>query len=240
MAAPGHTTTTPRRPRKTWADEQSVFWFRFTVIVIGLILRFWVRRYRVIGTENVPPSGGVFVVANHTSGMDPLLIGYAIADRMPWGPGKVEIFKSRFFGYVMRKLGIFPLRQDIADAGAVRTMITLYRRGKPVIVYPEGSRSPTAEVKTFNPDFARLALKMRATLLPVAIAGAADLLPIGKLILRPNTPVVVVVGKPFELTEYYSRRLTTEVAREAAAELRSRVGELLEVARQERQALAGH
>jgi 1-acyl-sn-glycerol-3-phosphate acyltransferase len=226
-----------RPKRKTWIDEQSRFWFGMTVVIVGLLFRFWVRRYRVLGVERVPASGGILLIANHTTGMDPFLLGYPLAKRMPWGPGKIELFRHPIFAYFMRKIGIFPLRQDIADAGAVRTMISLYRGGRLVIVYPEGGRSPTREMKPFNPDFARLAIRMRATLVPAAVAGGADLLPIGKHIPKPNTPVVVVYGDPFELSEYYARELTPELAFEAADDLRSRVGQLLEIARRERDVL---
>jgi 1-acyl-sn-glycerol-3-phosphate acyltransferase len=237
MAVSDRPSAASRPQRKTWVDEQSKFWFGVAVVIVGLIFRFWVRRYRVIGAEKIPASGGAFVIANHTTGMDPFLLGYPLAKRMPWGPGKTELFKNPLFAYFMRKIGIFPLRQDIVDAGAVRTMITLYRKGKIVIVYPEGGRSPATEMKPFNPDFARLAIRMHATLVPAAVAGGAELLPIGKRFLKSNTPVVVVFGDPFELSDYYSRELTSEVAAEAAADLRSRVSALRETARHEREKL---
>ncbi len=221
----------PKRRRRTLAEEQTPFWFGMGVLFIGWILRFWVRRYRVFGVENIPASGGVFVICNHTTGMDPFLLGYATRTRSPRGPGKVMLFRNPVVSFVMRRLGIFPLRQDIADASAVRAMVQLYRAGQLVLVFPEGTRSSSAEMNPFMPDFARLAIKLNATMLPAAIAGGGELMPIGTWFPRANRPVAVVCGPPFDLSQYRGRPLTPDIARDAADDMRRRVQELLTVAR---------
>jgi 1-acyl-sn-glycerol-3-phosphate acyltransferase len=227
----------PKRRRKGWVEEQSPFLYRVAVMLVGLLVRFWVRKYRAIGAEKVPSSGGAFLVANHTSGMDPFLLGYPVSQRPLRGPGKVGLFANPFFGYIMRRIGIFPVRQGVADAGAVRTMVGLYRAGGIVIVYPEGARSETGELRPFMPEFARLVIRLRAPLVPAAIAGAGELLPIGKRIPRFGIPVVVVYGDPFDLSAFYDRPLTLELTQEAADVIREHVAGLLDVARQERQML---
>lgn len=226
-------TAHQRRRRKTWADEQSVYWYQVTQVLVGLLLRLWIRRFRAIGAENVPTSGGLFLVANHTSALDPFLLGYPVKQRLLGGPGKVGLFRNPVVAYFMRKIGIFPLRQGEADAGAVRTMVQLFRASKAIIVYPEGGRSETGELKPFTPDFARLVIRLRAPVVPAALAGARDVLPIGSLVPRPNKRVVVQYGEPFELSEYYERELTDAVVREANGVLEERVRELLARAREE-------
>lgn len=223
--------------RKGWTAQQSVFWYRLAQFLVWVLFRLWVRHFRVVGVENVPPSGGAFLIANHTSGIDPFILGHAVGRRMLRGPGKVELFSNPFFGYIMRKIGMFPIRQEVADAAAVRTMVELYRNGRAVIIYPEGGRSETGELKAFFPDFARLVIKMKARVIPAGIAGAREVLPIGSLIPRPNSPVAVVVGEPFELSDFYGQELTAETLHRAAEILRDRVAELVTVARQERLSL---
>ncbi|HEX8917522.1 MAG TPA: lysophospholipid acyltransferase family protein [Chloroflexota bacterium] len=223
----------PRR-RKTIADEQNRVWFAIGAFLVGVLFRFWIRRYRVIGAEQVPTSGGVFLICNHTSGMDPFLLGYPFRRYMPSGPGKIELFRNPVIAFLMRKLGIFPLRQDRADTAAVKAMIELYRSGRIVLVYPEGGRSPTGEMREFMPDFARLVIRLKATVVPAAIAGAREVLPIGAKIPRPNTPVVVAYGRPLDLTSFWERPMTPDVASEAAGLLRDNVTTLLTVAEDER------
>lgn len=225
------------RPRRSRVDEQSVFWFRFGCILVGLLLKYWIRRFQAYGVEHVPASGGVFLISNHTTGMDPFLLGYPVRRRMPRGPGKLELFVNPIFGYFMRQIGMFPLKQDVQDAGAVRSMVELYRGGKLVIVYPEGGRSESGDLMPFVPGFARLVIKMKALVVPAAIAGGKDLLPIGSYVPRPNTAVTVVYGEPFELNEFYGRKLSDEDAELAAEKLHQRVADLLDTAKEKRRQL---
>ena len=228
----------PERARSArWADQQSIFWYRLGFAVFAALLRFWVRRFHAVDPEHVPRSGGAFLISNHTSGMDPFILGIPIRWRMLRGPGKEELFESPFFGYLMKKIGIFPLRQSVADAVAVRTMVEIFRSGKVVVVYPEGGRSDTGELTEFSADFARLMIRMKAPIVPAGIAGARDLLPIGSRVPRPNVAVVVVYGEPFELSQFYGGKVTAEAAREAAGIMHDRVAELVAEARRRRAAL---
>ena len=117
-------------------------------------------------------------------------------------------------------------------------MVELYRGGTAVGVYPEGGRSTSNEMKPFSPDFARLVIKLRAPLVPVAIAGANAVLPIGSLLPRPNTPIAIAFGDPFELSGYYERPLDEAAAAEAARFIQERVAGLLVTARAAQQELA--
>jgi 1-acyl-sn-glycerol-3-phosphate acyltransferase len=223
--------------RKSWTEQQSVFVFRLTCLVVGFILRFWIRHFRAVGVENIPASGGIFLIANHASGMDPFLVGYSIRHRMPRGPGKVELFENPFFGSIMRKIGMFPLRQDVADAAAVRTMVELYRNGRLVIIYPEGGRTKTGELQPFFPEFTRLMIKLKAPMIPAGIAGAASVLPIGSYIPQPNRRVAIAYGEPFDLSEFYGQPLTSDTLERATAVLQDRVADQLSLAERVRAAL---
>ena len=223
-----------RQKRKSWTVQQSVFVYRLAQFLVGLLFRFWGGGFRAVGVKNLPAAGGAFLIANHTSGADPFVLGYPIKHRLLRGPGKIEIFESRFFSYIMRKLGMFPLRQGVADAAAVRTMVELYRNGRVIAIYPEGGRSESGELRPFSPEFARLAIKLRAPLVPAAIAGARDFLPIGTYRPRRNAPIAVVFGEPFDLSQFYDQTLTAEVLERAADLMQSRVAELLPAARSER------
>lgn len=228
---------TPRRPGLTpagWIDQQSRTFYAIALKVVGWFLRFYIRHYLATGAENIPSTGGVFVIANHTSLLDPFLLCYPISNRVLRGPGKVELFKGKYASWLLYKIGIFPLRQGGSDPAGVRTMVELYRRGECVAVFPEGGRSDTGELKPFFPDFARLAIKLHATLVPAAMAGPEEVLPVGALWPRPNVPVRVIFGEPLELSQYYGAKVTREMAEEAAQFLQDRVAALQVQARAER------
>jgi 1-acyl-sn-glycerol-3-phosphate acyltransferase len=221
-----------------WVDQQSIFWYRLVFLVASLLARFWVRRFQAVHAEHVPQRGGAFLIANHTSGMDPFILGVPVRWRMLRGPGKELLFVNPLFSYLMKKIGIFPLRQSVADAAAVRTMVEIYRSGKVVAVYPEGGRSDSGELQSFYPDFARLMIRMKALIVPAGIAGARELLPIGSWIPRPNTAVVVEYGEPFELSQFYDGKVTDGMAAEAATIMHDKVAELVVEARRRREELA--
>jgi 1-acyl-sn-glycerol-3-phosphate acyltransferase len=221
----------PKAERQRWTGRQSRFWYRLGVFLVGLLVRYWIRCYRVVGVENVPREHGIFLIANHTSGLDPFVLGYPVADRVPVGPGKIEIFQNPIVAYLIQKLGIFPLRRDVLDSTAVRTMVTLLRQKRIVIVFPEGGRSPSGEMQPFIPEFARLAIKLKAPLVPAGIVGARDALPIGTYLPRRNTCVTVAYGPEFDLSQFYGEKLTPEIVAEASAILETKVKEQVEVAR---------
>jgi 1-acyl-sn-glycerol-3-phosphate acyltransferase len=228
---PDSRETRQARRNSSLSALQSPRWFAVGATVVGLLLRFWIQRFQAVGAERVPRTGGTFLIANHTSGLDPFLLGYPIRDLRPLGPGKTDIFANPVFAYVMRKIGIFPLRQGGADAGAVRAMVELYRAGRTVMVYPEGGRSRTGELMPFLPEFARLVVKMRARVVPAGIVGARDALPVGHYMPRRNVRVVVAYGEPFELDEYYGPKLGPGDAERAAEYLRVQVAAMIDVAR---------
>lgn len=220
--------------RKGWTDQQSVFWYRVCRVLIHVLMQYWIGGFRAIGAENVPASGGAFLVANHTTGLDPFIIGYRVKHRMLWGPGKIELFQNRIVAYFMRKLGIFPLRQEVADAAAVRTMVSLYRAGQVIAVYPEGGRSRSGEMRPFTPDFARLMIRLKAPLIPAGVAGGREALPMGSLIPRRHSPITVVYGPAFDLSEFYDQVVTPEVAKQASRMVEDRVAKQVALAREER------
>jgi 1-acyl-sn-glycerol-3-phosphate acyltransferase len=205
--------------------------------IARIFFRVWVRRYRIVGLEHIPSSGGAFLIANHTSAFDPVILGFAVDNRIMAGPGKIELFKNPVSRYILRAIGIFPLRPGEADAAAVRTMVDLYRAGRCVIVYPEGGRSDSGEIQEFIPGFARLVLKLQAPVIPAGIAGAQELLPIGGRIPRLGRPVVVAYGEPIDLSQFYGRHPAPEQVEGASQLMFDRVSALIQYARRERELL---
>ncbi|GAC1507575.1 MAG: hypothetical protein NVS2B16_02980 [Chloroflexota bacterium] len=227
-----------KQRRKTWVDQHSRFWVRLLTVLFTPVFRYWVRYFRWFDVEKVPSSGGIFLLSNHTTGMDPFLIGFSMRHRTLWGPGRIELFQQRIPAYIMRKIGMFPLRQGVADAAATRTVLNLYRAGQLVLVFPEGGRSGDGELQKFTPGVARLIIKLKAPIAPVAISGGTQLLPIGAYLPRRNTPVVAVYGDPFDLSEFYGQELTPELLDRACQIMYDRLAGLLARARAERARIA--
>lgn len=190
--------------------------------VFPLILKVEVR-----GLEHVPPEGALLVAINHTSFLDPLLVG-AYFPREVIMMSKIENFRHPLYGWLVRLYGAFPVRRGEADLQAVREALRLLRLGKAVLMAPEGTRSPDGRLQPGRPGTALLALRSAAPVLPTAI-WSPRLLWYNLARLR-RTPVTLAIGRPVRLergealqrarVEELSERLMVELARLLPAELR--------------------
>lgn len=166
-----------------------LYWFLRTVI--RFILLFW-RRWRVIGLENLPAQGGVVVVANHVSNLDPVVVGCAL-NRQVHFMAKIELFRNALLGMLIRQLGAFPVNREKSDRQAIRTALELLHAGRVVGIFPEGTRSKTGEIQKPHLGAALLAFKADAPLLPVAVKGTRGFF----------SRVTVVVGKPIYIPDLW-------------------------------------
>jgi 1-acyl-sn-glycerol-3-phosphate acyltransferase len=183
-----------------------------------------ILRVRVKGADRLSKLGSAFiVVANHSSHLDAPLImcglprkhtrflaAAAAADYffdVWWRRGLTALF---FNAYAVDRSG------ESKRAGASKGLI---RRGVPLLVFPEGTRSRTGEIARFSPGVGGLAISAGVPCVPVAIVGARDAMPHGRSWPIPGRPpVTVVIGEPIaaakgEGAEAFSNRLATEVRR---------------------------
>lgn len=150
---------------------------------------FWLAtralfRIRFEGVEHVPLAGPVLITPNHVSYMDPVLITIPI-HRPLYYMTLEPFFRVRGFGRLIRWARAFPVREDGADGQAVRTAMRLLRAGEPLVIFPEGGRSPNGRPREFRPGAFRIALGAEAPVVPVTIAGAFDAWPAQRRLPRP-------------------------------------------------------
>jgi len=149
--------------------ERSLTWKSLQIIArIGTTLLFDLKTY---GRENVPATGGVLLVANHQSYLDPVLV--AVHLRRPVSfLAKSELFENPYFGWFIRTLHAFPVRQGEGDIGAVKEVIRRLEEGHVLNFYPEGSRTETGEMRPLEKGVALVIRRARVPVVPVAIEGS--------------------------------------------------------------------
>ncbi|HPZ43017.1 MAG TPA: lysophospholipid acyltransferase family protein [Bacillota bacterium] len=147
-----------------------------------------VRRWEIEGTENIPASGSVVLIANHTSYWDPVVI-YCAFKRRVYFMAKAELFKIPVVGHVIALSGAFPVHRDKTDRIAIRTALRLLKEGQVVGIFPEGTRSHSGEMLKPHLGAAMLALKSGAPILPVALSGTRGVW--GKVKVRVGKPIPV-------------------------------------------------
>jgi glycerol-3-phosphate dehydrogenase (NAD(P)+) len=132
-------------------------------------------RYSRAGREFGHVKGGIVVAANHRSFLDPFAIGGALPWNRPMNyVAKVELFQRRWQGWILNRLGAFPIRRGESDEESMETARLIVERGGAVCIFPEGTRVRSGALGSPKRGVGRLALQTGAAVLPVAIIGTED------------------------------------------------------------------
>jgi glycerol-3-phosphate dehydrogenase (NAD(P)+) len=125
------------------------------------------------GREHGRVGGGLIVAANHRSFLDPFAIGAALPWRRPMNyVAKIELFERRWQGWLLSRLGAFPIRRGESDELAMETARLTVERGGTVCIFPEGTRIRHGTLATPKRGVGRLALQTGAPVLPTAVFGS--------------------------------------------------------------------
>ncbi len=125
------------------------------------------------GREHGRVSGGLIVAANHRSFLDPFAIGAALPWRRPMNyVAKIELFERRWQGWLLSRLGAFPIRRGESDEMSMQTARLAVERGGTVCIFPEGTRIRRGTLATPKRGVGRLALQTGAPVLPTAVYGS--------------------------------------------------------------------
>lgn len=154
----------------------------------------------VQGIENIPYEKGFIATPNHLSNYDPLISAALIA-RPPFAMTKQEYFTTPILGGVVTLLGSFPVRRGEVDRQAIRTTLSVIKRGWLLVIFPEGTRSKTFKLQEGHPGAALVATTSNALVLPVAIWGTENIMRRHKLGFLRRPSVNYVIGKPYNLKE---------------------------------------
>jgi 1-acyl-sn-glycerol-3-phosphate acyltransferase len=183
-------------------------WQRF--LVYGSRVMVWLPtlgRVKAEGLERVSAdqslrSGPLIVVANHASNIDPPLVAGWLGPTLRRGStvlAKEELFHGPL-GPFMRRSGIVMVKTGGSDVDAYRVTKAVLDRGDVILLFPEGTRSPSGIVGKGHAGVAMLAAREGVRVLPVGLSGTDRLLGKGRSWPRIGTPVAIRVGDPFVVT----------------------------------------
>ena len=145
------------------------------------------------GRENLPKSGGFIIASNHSSNLDPLLLGAACVRTINF-MAKEDLFRNRLFGRLIFLVGAFPVKRNNADIAAIKEAIKRLKRGYGLAIFPQGTRRHTDGLDV-QPGIGMLAYRAQVPVIPALIAGSQRALPIGAKFLRPSK-IKIILGRP--------------------------------------------
>jgi 1-acyl-sn-glycerol-3-phosphate acyltransferase len=168
---------------------------------------------RVYGAERVPMEGGVVLVFNHFSWLDPPAFG-AASPRQLFFLAKAELHDVPVLGPLVRAFGTYAVRRGESDREAVRQMRRCIQDGNALGMFAEGTRQRSGIPGVVKPGAAMVALNEQAPVVCAAIHGSQ--------FWRPGNfhPVSVAWGRPFT---FDGLRANGRGYRDASLELQRRL-----------------
>ena len=173
---------------------------------------------RGVGLENVPRDA-CLLCGNHASYIDPILIALSLpVDTGIIFMAKDSLFRVPVLGWVMRKVGAFPVKRGASDLTAMKNALKALQEGYKLLVFPEGTRVEHQGQVEAKGGVTMLATRTGVPMIPVYCGGRHKL-------FRRTT---VVFGEPYT-PEIAGRKPTPEENRQAAEEILRRIYAMSEV-----------
>jgi 1-acyl-sn-glycerol-3-phosphate acyltransferase len=179
----------------------------------------WISRSKLTirGAENLQKCPVAVYASNHTSYMDTPVIFSALPFQFRI-LAKKELWPILFIGWYLDRSGQIPIdtRNPHASLTSLGKGVKALREGMPLFVFPEGGRTANGELKPFLSGAAFLAIRAQVPLVPIALSGVYDLLPIHTHHFYPG-PLTLSVGEPIETTGMNIRQIEELTERLRAA-----------------------
>jgi 1-acyl-sn-glycerol-3-phosphate acyltransferase len=161
-----------------------------------LIMKTILSPVKVTGLDEVDTSKPHVYAVNHASAMDiPVLYVYLpFQFRIVF---KKELLAYPVVGWQLKRSGQVCIDQQkpTNSIAAIRSAVKSLKAGMPLVIYPEGGRTPDGEIKPFLPGAFFLAIKAQVDIVPVALVGTYELLPMDTYHIKCR-PLEMRVGKP--------------------------------------------
>ncbi len=170
------------------------------------------RRLRITGEHNIPEAGPLLVACNHTSNLDPMVIG-GYFPRTLFAMAKRELYFTPVVAWFLAGCNCIPVDRGGADRRAVTRALEVLRNRGRLLMYVEGTRSRDGTMQRAEAGIGFLARRSGAAVLPVALSTDSAT---GGLLRRRQ--ILLRYGEPFVL-ELSGRRDDAVIADEIAARI---------------------
>lgn len=178
-------------------------------------------RFNGEGVEQIP-QGPCIIAPNHQSFFDGLFVASFIKRRTmrkTYFYAKKKHVNNRFLQFMARRNNVIVMDLHNELKESIQKMAEVLKRGRNIIIFPEGTRTKDGMMGEFKKTFAILSAELNVPIVPVAISGAYEALPRGKHLPRLFSKINVKFLQPV-----YPKGYTYESLSEA---VKSRIGHSL-------------
>jgi len=172
-----------------------------------LIMKTILSPVTVTGLDKIDTSKSHVYAVNHASALDiPMLYVYLpFQFRIVF---KSELLSYPVIGWHLQRSGQVCINQQhpTRSVASIRSAVKSLKSGMPLVIFPEGGRTPDGEIKPFMAGAFFLAIKAQVDIVPVALVGTFDLLPMNTYHIKPR-PLEMRVGEPIPTAGYTLRNM---------------------------------
>ena len=192
---------------------------------------YMLNRTVIIGKRNVGEEPNTLLLANHQSMIDSVPIGIAAfypkslikPFLIPWNPAASEnFFKHPILAWLSLHYRCIPVRPGRRDLKALHRMIEVLPSGT-MTLFPEGTRSRDGQVGEGRPGAGLLSLATHPRVIPVAVEGMQDVLPIGTTIPKIGKKIWISFGEPVDYSELIGKPRTRDTAQALVDKVMERI-----------------
>lgn len=180
----------------------SFFCYLFLKPLVKLI---WIKEIK--GLENIPKTNFI-LASNHQSHWDQVTNAFLCLPRKFTYLGQVDKYTG-FVGFLRNliyKIGdVIPVDRynDQSKKKALKECVKRLKKGEILIIYPEGTRTKDGKIGPGKPGIAKIYLQSKIPILPVAIKGNFEIMPVGKPFPTFKKIVKINIGKPLEFPQEF-------------------------------------
>lgn len=175
--------------------------YRPVGFLVALLIRL-LGGVRSVGLENLPRTGAVILVANHYTLADPLVAAHGTCwqiGRVVHMVSKVEVRGWPLIGWLGTQGGVIYVRRRVGDRDAQRQALAVLTAGRALLIFPEGTRSPTGALIPARNGAVLMAMRSGAPIVPLGITGTEGMLS-WRAVFGPRPRATVRIGQPFSLS----------------------------------------
>lgn len=196
------------------ANKHELLYKFFKKFILPLSLKIFLKE--INNFENMNSAQAFIVASNHASFLDPLIVGSIFEVRLNkriFYLGKKQLLRTMPSRVFHETFGTIPLEEKDKGVSALKIATKYLKSGKIVGIFPEGMRSSDGKLLEGKTGIARLVLSAKVPVLPIAIKGTYELMPVGRLLPRFKRKVIINVGEIMHFDEHHNRGINKKTLR---------------------------
>lgn len=170
---------------------------------IFLIVFKFFFRLKVTGQQNIPQDGPFIIVANHSSLLDPVILGVSVRPKVIF-VAAAYLFKIGWLGYLLRKANSIPVQGE-NDISSLKRALKILQQGGVLGIFPEGGVDRQKDNLPIKAGAAFLATSVGVPIVAIRIKGADKALPRGAKFIRSLNKIEVEIKKPIYCSRHTNK-----------------------------------